>query len=160
MIYVILTWVNHASVVVESRDVRLITDPWLEGTVFNNGWKLLSPTRLRYEDFAGITHIWFSHEHPDHFAPANLRRIPEEDRRRIKVLYHETRDRRLIDVCKGFGFEVRELPEGKPVSIAPDFRLLCRPQHLGDSWMAIFAEGQTIRYVESWRDLGLQLFDS
>jgi len=139
-----LMWVNHASVVLESQGVRLITDPWIEGTAFNNGWTLLSPTRLRYEDFASITHIWFSHEHPDHFAPPNLKRIPEEHRRRIKVLFHETRDKRVITVCKGLGFEVQELPEGKPVSLAPDFHVVSGLEGLLDSWMAVFAEGKTL----------------
>jgi UDP-MurNAc hydroxylase len=141
---VLLTWVNHASVIVESQGVRLITDPWLEGAVFNGGWTLLSPTRLHYEDFANITHIWFSHEHPDHFTPPNLRRIPEEYRRRIIVLFHETRDKRVVDVCKELGFETRELPEGRRVSLAPGFDLLSGCQALLDSWMAIFAEGRTI----------------
>ena len=135
---------NHASVIVESQGVRLITDPWLEGTVFNAGWTLLSPTRLRYEDFANITHIWFSHEHPDHFTPPNLRRIPAEYRRRIKVLFHETRDKRVINVCKELGFETQELPEGEKVSLAPDFNLVSGCQSLLDSWIAIFAEGKTI----------------
>jgi UDP-MurNAc hydroxylase len=136
--------VNHASFLVESHGVRLITDPWLEGTVFNAGWTLLSPTRLGYEDFASITHIWFSHEHPDHFTPPVLRRIPEEYRRRIKVLFHETRDKRVIDVCKGLGFETQELPGGKTVSLAPDFDLVSGTQSLLDSWIAILAEGKTI----------------
>ncbi len=140
----ILRWVNHASVVLEHQDVRLITDPWLDGTAFNNGWKLLSPTRLRYEDFARITHIWFSNEHPDHFAPPNLRQIPAEHRRRIKVLFHETRDKRVISVCKTLGFDTQELPEGKVISLAPDFRLVCGPQDLLDSWMAVFADGKTL----------------
>lgn len=144
LVKVFLTWVNHASVVVESQGVRLITDPWLEGTVFNAGWSLLSPTRLRYEDFANITHIWFSHEHPDHFTPPVLRRIPEEYRRRIKVLFHETRDKRVIEVCRELGFETQELPEGKTVSLAPDFDVVSGTQSLLDSWIAIFVEGKTI----------------
>jgi UDP-MurNAc hydroxylase len=141
---VVLTCVNHASIVLESQGVRLITDPWLEGAAFNNGWTLLSPTRLRYEDFARVTHIWFSHEHPDHFAPRNLRRIPEEIRRRIKVLFHETRDKRVISVCKELHFETLELPEGKSVSLAPDFRVVCGRQDLLDSWLVVFAEGKTV----------------
>jgi UDP-MurNAc hydroxylase len=140
----ILTLVNHASIVVESLGVRLITDPWLEGKAFNNGWTLLSPRRLRYEDFATITHIWFSHEHPDHFVPSNLKRIPEEYRRRIRVLFHETRDKRVISLCKGLGFEIQELPEDKPVSLAQGFRLMSGRQDLLDSWMAVFAEGKTL----------------
>ena len=36
-----LEFVNHASYVLESGGVRLLCDPWLEGTAFNDGWALL-----------------------------------------------------------------------------------------------------------------------
>jgi UDP-MurNAc hydroxylase len=139
-----LTWVNHASFVVRHGPVNLICDPWIEGPTFNNGWQLFSPTRFTYDDFAGITHIWFSHEHPDHFNPPNLRKIPEEIRKKITVLFHETKDKRVIKVCEKFGFKVQELPEAKTVEIGPDFRIVCGRQGLLDSWNAIFAEGKTL----------------
>jgi UDP-MurNAc hydroxylase len=139
-----LLWVNHASFVVEADPIRLITDPWIEGTAFNHGWRLLADTKFRYEDFAGITHIWFSHEHPDHFSPPNLRRIPEELRRRITVLFHETRDRRVLQFCESLGFRVQELPLNRRVELAPEVSILCGPQGSLDSWMAFTASGQTL----------------
>jgi hypothetical protein len=141
---VLIEWVNNASYILESGSVRLICDPWLEGTIFNGGWKLLSETRLPYEDFADITHVWISHEHPDHFSPPSLKRIPEEYRRRITVLFHQTRDKRVLNVCKALGFQTQELPEREPVELAQDFRLVCGRQGLIDSWMAVFAEGKTL----------------
>src|SRR5579864_3571428 len=110
----LIEWVNNASFILESGSVPLICDPWLEGTIFNGGWKLLSETKLRYEDFADITHIWISHEHPDHFNPITLKHIPEEQRRRIIVLFHHTKDKRVLNVCKALGFKTWELPEGEP----------------------------------------------
>jgi UDP-MurNAc hydroxylase len=139
-----IQWVNHASFVIRSGGIHLITDPWLEGTAFNHGWKLLSPTAFRYEDFADITHIWFSHEHPDHFSPPNLKRIPEDLRRKITVLFHETRDKRVVKVCRAYGFEVQELANGEVVALAEDFRLICGRQGLIDSWMAVFSENKTL----------------
>jgi UDP-MurNAc hydroxylase len=139
-----IDWVNHASFVIQSGDIRLITDPWIEGTAFNHGWKLLSPTVFRYDDFADITHIWLSHEHPDHFSPPNLKRIPEELRRKITVLFHRTKDKRVLKVCKAYGFEVQELNENEVIRLADDFRLVCGRQGLIDSWMAVFADGQTL----------------
>ena len=62
-----LNFVNHASLVFSHGDIRLITDPWISGEVFHNGWSLLSKTKFTFSDFKNITHIWFSHEHPDHF---------------------------------------------------------------------------------------------
>jgi UDP-MurNAc hydroxylase len=139
-----IEWVNHASFVVNSGAIRLITDPWLDGTAFNKGWKLLSPTGFRYQDFADVTHIWFSHEHPDHFSPPNLKRIPEEIRQKITVLFHHTKDKRVLKVCKAYGFAVQELPDGEMVELAKDFRLICGRQGLIDSWIAVFAEGKTL----------------
>jgi hypothetical protein len=139
-----IEWVNHASFVIRSRGIHLITDPWLDGTAFNHGWKLVSPTVFRYEDFADITHIWISHEHPDHFSPPNLKRIPEDLRRNITVLFHETKDKRVIKVCKAYGFTVQELAPGEVVTLEDDFRLVCGRQGLIDSWLAVFADNQTL----------------
>jgi len=139
-----LKWVNHASFLLDCGDVRLICDPWIEGSVFNNGWRLSSPTRMRYDEFAGVTHIWFSHEHPDHFFPPNLKKIPEPVRRGITVLFHETRDKRVVDVCRSLGFSVLELPERQGVAIRPGFSVLCGVNEDIDSWIAITAEGKTI----------------
>src|SRR5688572_4542930 len=120
-----IEFVNHASFITRSAGVSLICDPWLEGTAFNDGWALISPTRFAYEDFARVTHVWFSHEHPDHFAPPNLRKIPEELRCRIRVLYQKTKDRKVVDHCAKLGFlDVQELPLTQWVTLAPDFAVL------------------------------------
>ena len=139
-----IEWVNHASFIVESASVRLICDPWLSGTAFNQGWSLLSPTKLKPEEFDRITHIWFSHEHPDHFSPQNLRNIPEAIRRNIKVLFQRTDDKRVIGACRHLGFKTDELPAGKVVFLAPDFSVLCGTLRPVDSWLSICAEGKTL----------------
>ncbi len=46
-----LEFVNHASVIYEHGDVRLIADPWIEGTVFDNSWAHLSKSEFTYEDY-------------------------------------------------------------------------------------------------------------
>ena len=80
-----VTFVNHASVIFSHKDIRLITDPWIFGSAFNNGWILLSESKFKIEDFENITHIWFSHEHPDHFHTAVLNKIPEDLRKKITI---------------------------------------------------------------------------
>jgi L-ascorbate metabolism protein UlaG (beta-lactamase superfamily) len=134
-----IQFVNHSSYVIDSCGVRLLCDPWIEGQVFDDGWALLSPTRFSYEDFGGITHIWFSHEHPDHFNPPNLRRIAPEHRRRITVLFQATRDHRVIDVCRKLGFgAVRELEPGRREDLAPGFSIRCDPvEGFDDSWLLV-----------------------
>ncbi|MFM7682851.1 MAG: MBL fold metallo-hydrolase [Bacteroidota bacterium] len=104
-----IEWVNHASFVVEADGISLICDPWIEGRVFNNSWAQVSPTVFSYNDFSKITHIWFSHEHPDHFYPPNIIKIPEEIRKKITVLYQKSEDRKVIEFCRKLGFIVIEL---------------------------------------------------
>lgn len=142
-----IEWVNHASFVLESNGVRMISDPWIEGTVFDKGWGLLSEPKFQYQDFESITHIWFSHEHPDHFNPPNIKKIPEEYRKRITVLFQETKDRKVVEYCNKLNFKgVVELNKGKWHEIAADFSVYCHPFE-DDSWLCIKAEGKTILNV-------------
>jgi hypothetical protein len=139
-----IEWVNHASYILESGKMRLICDPWLEGTIFDNGWRLLSPSQMQYEEFSSITHIWFSHEHPDHFNPPNLKKIPERYRRNITVLFHHTKDKRVINLCQALGFKTKELPDSQKIEIAAGVTILSGMQDMIDSWMAIEGEGKTL----------------
>lgn len=143
-----LTWVNHASYILEEDGVRLICDPWLSGTAFNRGWRLLSPTRMRPEDFAGVTHIWFSHQHPDHFSPKDLRAIPPEIRARITVLYHQTIDKKIVRFCRGLRFkDAIELQNDRWTPLSPTVEILCNGWSDRDSWMAVRTPSGTILNV-------------
>lgn len=131
-----ITWVNHASFIFEYDGIKLITDPWIEGTAFDNGWALLSPSVLSFEKFSEITHIWFSHEHPDHFSPPNLNKIPVEYRKSITVLFQRTTDRKVAEYCKKAGFgNVVELKENEYYSLSPNVQCMCNPFTDGDSWL-------------------------
>lgn len=135
----LITWVNHAGFLIEHGAVRLLIDPWIEGTAFNDGWALLSPSAFDYGDFSKVTHIWFSHEHSDHFSPPVLRKIPEDVRRRIVVLYQQTKDRKVIEFCRSLGFPVRELADGAAMELAEDVIVRCRRAPGGDSWLHVTA---------------------
>ncbi len=132
-----ITFVNHASTIFSQDGINLITDPWIEGKVFHNGWSLLAKGKFTYSDFENITHIWFSHEHPDHFYPPNLTSIPLEFRKKITVLYHKTKDKKVIEFCKKLEFqEVIELIPDKDFELSSNFKILNTP--IGsDSWLHI-----------------------
>ena len=108
-----ITFVNHASVLFSYGKINLITDPWLFGSAFNNSWDLISESKLDISEFKNITHIWFSHEHPDHFFPFVLNKIPENFRKKIQVYFQDTLDHRVSQKCKELGFQVIEMKHGK-----------------------------------------------
>ncbi|MEM7532716.1 MAG: MBL fold metallo-hydrolase [Chloroflexota bacterium] len=139
-----IRWVNHASFVLQHGDVRLISDPWLFGSAFNNGWDLLCETKFTIDDFEqqGITHLWFSHEHPDHFAPPVLKQIPAHVRQNITVLFQTTEDQKVLRYCRVLGFQTVELPVHGWYELTPDLRVMCGKIPFFDSWLLIEA-GET-----------------
>lgn len=140
-----IRFINHASFIIESKEIRLICDPWIEGTAFDNGWRQLAETKFRYDEFNDVTHIWFSHEHPDHFSPPNLVKISKEDRAKITVLFQSTSDRKVSQFCHKLGFkEIIELKEDVPFHLNEDFSIICNAYTDGDSYAMFQVEGKKI----------------
>lgn len=139
-----IEFVNHASVIFSYDDITLITDPWFEGEVFHNGWSLLSETKFSYSEYNRITHIWFSHEHPDHFFPPNIKSIPRELREQITVLYQKTNDKKVIDFCKKLNFkEIIELTPNKEYNLTNKFKIINAPfGH--DSWLYLKTDNYSL----------------
>jgi hypothetical protein len=131
-----IDWVNHASFILDNGHVRLISDPWISGTAFDHGWKHIVPSQFTLDDFAGITHIWFSHEHPDHFSPKNIQAIPAQVRAGITAMYHSGVDHRVGEFCRNAGFkQLLELRSGQWVRLGDDFDVLCGESGSGDTWL-------------------------
>lgn len=140
-----ITFINHSSFSVRHDGIHLVIDPWLEGMVFNNGWNFISETKFGYEDFSDVTHIWFSHEHPDHFFPPNISKIPEEYRKRITVLFQVTADKRVVNYCKKKGFkDVIEMHPDQFIQLSDDLSVLCEHYQEGDSWLLVKSKECTL----------------
>ena len=140
-----IRFVNHACFIIEHDGVSIINDPWLEGRVFNNGWDFISPTRFRYEEFEKINYIWFSHEHPDHFYPPNLKKIDAGHKKNITVLFQKTIDGRVVEYCRKANFkEIIEMEKGTWYDLAPGFKALCEHFSEGDSWICYRVGGLTV----------------
>jgi L-ascorbate metabolism protein UlaG (beta-lactamase superfamily) len=146
-----IKFVNHASFIIESGEVRLLCDPWTEGLAFNNGWALLSQTPPECIDYNRLTHIWFSHEHPDHFSPGAIKAIPEAARRHITVLFQQTADQRVIDFCRKLNFKaLLEMQPDNWIDLDDVTQALCNPQTdewQGDSWLCVKTDDQCLLNV-------------
>jgi UDP-MurNAc hydroxylase len=130
-----VTLINHACVKIALGDVTVLCDPWIDGTVFNFGWDLLIKTPLDlHAIMEGVTHIWISHEHPDHFSPKFLNDIAAQYAGRIPVLFQETRDKRVKTFCESRGFTVIELPDRVRRSFG-GVEVMCGTSYPYDSWL-------------------------
>jgi UDP-MurNAc hydroxylase len=115
-----LEWLNHAGFSINHDGSKLANDPWLEGSVFNKGWGLLLPSKVDFNYFDDVTHLWISHEHPDHFCPHLLKKIGSSTFKKI-LLTQKTKDRRVINFCKASNFNVIEMELKKRYNISKDF---------------------------------------
>jgi UDP-MurNAc hydroxylase len=132
-----IEWINHASFTVRSGRTALVCDPWLFGTAFNDGWDLVAPSQHTPPDIAKAGNVWFSHVHPDHFAPRVLKAMSKQERRSTQVYFQRTSDQQVAKFCRGIGFPVTEVGNGQTVSIGPDFRLTVGRVPFYDSWALI-----------------------
>ncbi|MFC6999219.1 MBL fold metallo-hydrolase [Rufibacter roseus] len=132
-----IEFVNHASVIFHHEDIHMICDPWLKDPVFHDGWNLIAESKFTFDDFEKINYIWFSHEHPDHFYPPNIKNIDEKYRKNITILFQETTDKKVIGFLKKLNFkEIIELKKDKWYELGKDFKILCNPfDH--DSWLCV-----------------------
>ena len=137
-----IIWVNHASYILKNAEVSILTDPWIEFSAFNNGWDLLSPSVFNYDNFKEITHIWFSHEHPDHFSPTVLKKISEDIRKNITILYQKTKDRKIAKFCKMLGFKEVIETSREWLSLSENIKIYI--DSIGrDSWCVVESLGES-----------------
>lgn len=115
-----LTFVGHASLLLEEGDVSLLCDPWLLGDAFNEAWAAWPQPVLSPAQLSRVTHLWVSHEHPDHLSIPTLRSIPPERRAGITVLYQHHWSGEVASFLGTLGFaEVLELGHGVPCRLGP-----------------------------------------
>lgn len=83
-----VTFVNHATVLIQTEGLNLLTDPvWSErvSPVTWAGPKRHRPPGLRFEDLPPIDVVLISHNHYDHLDIKTLVRLREEHRPRFHV---------------------------------------------------------------------------
>ena len=142
-----IQFINHASILVSDNKNGILTDPWYSGCIFNNGWRLLHETS---EDeiktiLNQITHIWISHEHPDHFSPPfflKYQKIIID--RKIKVLFQYTKDKRVINFLKSKNIEVIEIKDNSYYVINENFSVRVQNIDFYDSSLIIKIGDKTI----------------
>lgn len=133
-----LTFINHASYVIETGNSLLIVDPWVEGGAFDNGWSLLdkSITNKMLVEYLTKTDkakfIWLSHEHSDHFSVPFLKEL-KENKVEVKFLFQKTLDGRVAKFIKKMGFSITESND-KIEFLDSELSIVTFPYAGGDSY--------------------------
>ena len=135
-----IEFINHASVLVSYKGVNILSDPWYSGQAFHKGWNLLYETSDEQveELLQTVTHIWISHEHPDHFSIKFFITHKQLIKsRNIEVLFQKTEDKRVLKFLEGQGLKVSELSFGKPHKLSDFTSVICIKDGFYDSGLLI-----------------------
>lgn len=135
---------THACFSISNNSTVLLSDPYLFGTAFNDGWDLIYEINNFKFDENRNHFIYFSHEHPDHFSIQFLKSIPQEIRSKITVIYQKTKDGRVKEFITKFGLKLIELNDKKRYEFADNFFITIGQVPFYDSWALIEIEGKKI----------------
>jgi UDP-MurNAc hydroxylase len=139
-----LTLINHASTIIGYGEFQLLSDPWFEGDAFHKGWDLIVPMgeATIKPMLETITHIYISHEHPDHFSiKFFLQYLQILKDRKVEIIFQQTTDQRVRKFLESKGLSVRELPINARVELANDVNVVCIKDGLIDSGLLIDTGG-------------------
>ena len=118
-----IKFLNHASVLITYGNIGVLSDPWYENSVFHKGWRLLYETKIQdsLNALNFTTHIYISHEHPDHFNPGFFLNKQVKEKilsKKIEILFQKTHDKRVLNFLINLGFVVKECASGKVIKLS------------------------------------------
>ncbi len=126
-----ITFISHAAILIETRGVRILSDPWWRGPCFGVQWWLQSEPFLEALEDAPPDFIYISHDHSDHLHPGTLRRLP----RSARVLASAATG--IKDQIAALGFGTIELEPRTAREIAPGLKVEITPTWFTDTFMVL-----------------------
>jgi hypothetical protein len=132
-----VSFVGHASLLIECDDVRILTDPWWAGPCFGAQWWIYPEPRIELVEETKPNYIYLSHGHNDHFHPGTLTRFSRD----TKILVAKELD--LIPELQKMGFEVLALPDREAVELSPGVKVTIRPT-INDDTLLVVSHGSEV----------------
>ena len=142
-----IQFINHASVIIQGDNISVLSDPWYQGDAFHKGWNLLCETSddQSIDVLNQITHIWISHEHPDHFSIPFFKKFSKQiNERKIKVLFQDTKDKRVVQFLKNLSVEYYELQDNVNLKLDESFSVTCLKDGFYDSALLVINQNEKI----------------
>ena len=142
-----IQFINHASVIIKGDNISVLSDPWYQGDSFHKGWNLLCEISdgQQLEALNKITHIWISHEHPDHFSIPFFKKFSYQiNERKIKILFQDTKDKRVVQFLKSLSIEYFELKDNINLKLDESFSVTCLKDGFYDSALLVINKNEKI----------------
>ena len=131
-----ITQIMHASILIESGGLRILSDPWWRGPCFGAQWWTYGDPFLKPLE-GKIDYIYISHGHHDHYHPGTLKTLDRE----AKVLVSAHLD--IAESIRGDGFEVIEVQRDREHDLGNDVRIRIMDTH-GDDTLMVVSDGEQV----------------
>jgi UDP-MurNAc hydroxylase len=139
-----ISLLNHASLLIEAGNIRLLTDPWYSGTAFEDGWGLRYDNPVALETAATATHLWISHFHEDHLHTPTLRELAERNPD-IVFLANQSYNFDMMGAARRLGFKtVVALPERSRFDLDPGISVTRYPTTGIDNMLLMRGRGWSL----------------
>jgi L-ascorbate metabolism protein UlaG (beta-lactamase superfamily) len=129
----VATWVGHATVLVQTQGLNILTDPVWSDTAgpFGLGPRRVAEPGIRFDDLPPIDLVLVSHDHYDHMDLATLRRLWKRDRPRVVTSLGND------SVIGQAGVPATALDWGGRVAVRPGVGVaVTRNHHWGSRWFS------------------------
>ncbi len=148
------TVIGHAALHFDVAGTTILVDPWLAGSAFWRSWWHFPPSPDARSEWLAPDFVYLTHHHFDHFHYPSMRRID----RRTTVLIPKFGVDVMRGEVEGLGFaNVRELPHGEVVELAPGVRVASYQYGPDDSLFAVAGDGAVVVDVNDCKIRGRAL---
>jgi len=100
-----LTFYQSSAVMLETKNVKILCDPWLVDGELYGSWNHYPPIDFIPNNFSDVDFIYLSHIHQDHFSKKTLSKLDKN----IPILIHNYESKGMRNNIKDMGFTVSEL---------------------------------------------------
>jgi hypothetical protein len=132
-----ITFIGHASLLVEAGGLTMLSDPWWRGPCFGAQWWTYPLPSLDSLNQKHVDFIYISHGHHDHFHAPTLRTLARD----AKVLL--SKEIGLADSVRDIGFAVTALGDGEEYALGGNVKCRIMRTHGQDTLMAISDGAET-----------------
>jgi len=131
-----VTFIGHASVLIETAGISVLSDPWWRGPCFGAQWWNRPEPDLSAIPEA-LDYVYISHGHEDHLHPGTLKTLSRE----TTILVSSRLS--LSGVLTDLGFKVIEVEPDEPTKLSEEVSVYIWPTH-GDDTLFVLRDHSEI----------------
>ncbi len=131
-----ITFVGHAAILIETKGLTILSDPWWGAPCFGAQWWDYPLAKTEPVDNIKIDYVYISHGHHDHFHPGTLKKFADS-----KIIVSS--EIGLAEDIRKLGYDVTEVHPDQVLALNEDVNCYILPTH-GDDTLMVIQDGEEV----------------